>query len=250
MFRMLPGWRFGRPSVWLGWHVAAAVLGLALVGAHANWGANEPLTTGIWVLLGLILVSGVHAARRQHELPGEIAALLPLDVPATVLSGDSRRYLPGGGPWLGQVELARHQLWLQADLQAEEARRWLDRPGTEAGEATVSEVRPAASFRPQFDAAYNNQIRPFLTAARPGRSVLCDPVRSAELFQRLRLLAVAPALVQAVTRLEQACDTRRKYERLRVLNAQLQGPRRWHGLLTAVLAVLTVVHACLSFGKK
>ncbi|HLW68556.1 MAG TPA: hypothetical protein VKS79_24770 [Gemmataceae bacterium] len=79
--RMIPAWRKQPRAFWLRFHVWFGLLSVVLVLCHSGVRAGGLLTIALWVLLGLIVLSGALGLLLQQYLPGSLAQQVPQEAP-------------------------------------------------------------------------------------------------------------------------------------------------------------------------
>jgi len=98
--RRVPHWRLGRAQTWLRGHIWLGLLLVVLVALHAAFSLGGTLTLWMWILLGLVTVSGIFGVLLQqfiptmllHNVPGETVAQ-QLDRQIAALPDLARRIL-------------------------------------------------------------------------------------------------------------------------------------------------------------
>jgi hypothetical protein len=232
--KKVPVWRIGRAQTWMRGHIWLGLLSLPLILFHGGFAFRGPLTALLMWLLFIVIGSGVLGALVQHYLPSIMTSRVPME---TIYE---------------EIPRVRAQLREEADQLVATVCGPVD---IETPSDTVLEEQPAAAVstlvdieqedRARFREIYLNQVRPFLADPDARHVELADRRRSAEVFESLRRLLVAP-VHPILNDLENICEEEHQ------LSGQIR-IYRWlhawllvHVPLSIALLVLGAVHAVMA----
>jgi hypothetical protein len=208
--RLVPGWWWlGSRTWWLKGHVWLGLLSGALVYFHSagRWGGV--LEGAHWILLILVIGSGVFGLCLQWYVPRRLTRRLSAEVP---------------------YEQIPHVCLV--------LRRDADR--------LVEAVSEAALAGPGLRQTYAAVIRPFLEPDYDRSSPLARPSGAEAVFKSLRGLPDAEAVEKQVGGLETLCTDRRQIGEQERLHLWLHAWLFAHLPLSVALLVLTALHAVVS----
>jgi len=195
-----------------------------LVALHAAFKAGGPLTTGLWILLGAITVSGFIGVILQQLVP----SLLLHSVPGETVAQQLKRQIDALDG-LGEDVVKKFAGGLESTS-----------PPWVAGSQEAP--KPPAGGEP-LRLFFIEHARPFL---RTGGSLsLARPTRSETLFASLRI-ATPPHIHPGVNALEELCDRRRQLLRQRRLMRVLMCWLIVHVPLSWTLLIATAAHAVIA----
>lgn len=233
--RRAPHWRIGRAQSWLRAHVWLGLLTVLLVGLHGAFRAGGPLTTWLWVLLGVVACSGAFGVMLQQFMP----RLLLHGVPGETLAQ--------------QIDKQLANIRTLAEQIVIECAGTLTPPKTASIYYDVNEVRPGENPWPTPEPGepvcrfHRDYLEGFL--AGDPRSQLLLRNRSRSLFAAL-LTMTPPSLHPAIDELEQLCERRRDIVRQRRMMRILHCWLLVHVPATWALIVLTLAHAAVALRWK
>jgi hypothetical protein len=251
--RLAPHWRLGSAQSWLRGHIWLGLLVPLLVALHGAFKAGGPLTTVLWVLTGVVVVSGLYGLVLQQFLP----SLLLHSVPGETVAQQLRRELDslvllaeGRVNERGRVEVPGVVLNYVGKDMTQRAPDW--RPG-DAGDASgaaggltgddVRELIHAAEPVPGSEPLrrfYLDTVRPYL--AGNGSAGLARREHAEAMFESAR--TATPAHVHpGIDELESLCDRRRQLLRQRLLMNLLMNWLYVHVPASWALVVLSIAHA-------
>jgi hypothetical protein len=79
--RKVPGWSWlGSRQTWLRGHIWVGLLSVVVIACHSGFRSGGPLETGLWVVLGLITLSGLFGLLVQQSLPAAMTRAVPVEV--------------------------------------------------------------------------------------------------------------------------------------------------------------------------
>jgi hypothetical protein len=232
--KKVPVWRIGRAQTWMRGHIWLGLLSLPLILFHGGFAFRGPLTAVLMWLFFIVIGSGVLGAIAQHYLPRMMTSRVLME---TIYE---------------EIPHVRAQLREEADQLVATVCGPVD---IETSADAVPEEQPAAAVstlvdieqedRARFREIYLNQVRPFLADPDAKHVELADPRRSAEVFESLRRLLVAP-VHPILNDLENICEEEQQ------LTGQIR-IYRWlhawllvHVPLSIALLVLGAVHAVMA----
>ncbi len=232
--KKVPVWRIGRAQTWMRGHIWLGLLSLPLILFHGGFAFRGPLTAVLMWLFFIVIGSGVLGAMVQHYVPRMMTSRVPME---TIYE---------------EIPHVRAQLREEADQLVATVCGPLD---VDAPTEPVLSGQQAAAVstlvdieqedRARFREIYLGKVRPFLADPDAKGVALADPHRSAEVFESLRRLLVAP--VHPVLKdLENICEEEHQ------LSGQIR-IYRWlhawllvHVPLSIALLVLGAVHAVMA----
>lgn len=72
-------WRLGTLQRWMRAHIWLTLLTIPLVLFHSGFRMGGPMTTLLWILYAIAMVSGIYGLALQHQLPGIMKERLPAE---------------------------------------------------------------------------------------------------------------------------------------------------------------------------
>jgi hypothetical protein len=225
-----PTWRIGRAQTWLKGHIWLGLLSVPLLLFHSGFRWGGTLENWLWLLFGLIIVSGLFGLAVQQFLPRMMTIQVPLE---TIYE---------------QIPHICGVLQIEADALVERV------CGPAAGAAPADEQGkgkrkpkgsgPVAGSEPVRE-FYLRQVRPYLGGRHDRHSPLAMVSRASAAFARVKTL-VPPELHETLDQLAAFCDERRQLALQTRLHHWLHGWLFVHLPLSVALLVLGIVHAWTS----
>jgi hypothetical protein len=227
-------WRIGRAQTWMRGHIWLGLLSLPLILFHGGFAFRGPLTAVLMWLFFIVIGSGIVGALVQHYLPRIMTSRIPME---TIYE---------------EIPHVRAQLREEADQLV----ATVCGPIGEAIDGSALTEQQSASAvgtlvdieqedRARFREIYLGKVRPFLSDPEAKNLELCDPRRSAEVFEALRRLLVAP--VHPVLKdLENICEEEHQLSRQARIYHWLHAWLLVHVPLSIALLVLGAVHAVMA----
>jgi hypothetical protein len=213
--RKVPTWTWlGPRKVWLRGHVWLGLLSVLFILFHSGFRLGGVLEKTLWVLLGLITLSGIFGLLMQQFLPRMLTSRVPCEAPAEQIPHLCRR-------------------------MREEADDLVDgaaKPGAETGSSASHELT-------RF---YDEIVRPFLGERYLPSSPLASPFQANAVFEKVRAMPGMKGLDAQVKELEGFCTERRFLGEQQRLHHWLHGWLFLHVPMSAALLVLGLAHAILS----
>jgi len=232
--KKVPVWRIGRAQTWMRGHIWLGLLSLPLILFHGGFAFRGPLTAVLMWLFFIVIASGVAGALVQHYLPRIMTSRVPME---TIYE---------------EIPHVRAQLRQEADqlvstvcgpIEEVLAGPVLTEQQSGSGVSTLIDVEQ--EDRARFREVYLEKVRPFLTNPEAKGLELCDPRRSAEVFESLRRLLVPP--VHPVLKdLENICEEEHQLSRQARIYHWLHAWLLVHVPLSIALLVLGAVHAVMA----
>lgn len=220
--RRVPHWRLGKAQTWMRGHIWMGLAIVLLVALHGNFSLGGPLTTWLWILLGVVTVSGFFGILLQQFLP----SLLLHTVPGETVAQQLRREIEAL-PGLAKAVVIKFAGGLEKPAPAWE-------PGHDA--------KPPAGGEP-LRRFYHDHVAAFLA----GRDValLDNPARAEAQFNALRTMT-PDHIHPGVTALKDLCDRRKQLLHQRFWMRLLHAWLIIHVPLSWLLLLLTAAHAVLA----
>ena len=232
--KKVPVWRIGRAQTWMRGHIWLGLLSLPLILFHGGFAFRGPLTAVLMWLFFIVIGSGVLGALVQHYLPRMMTSRVPMETIYEEIP-HVRAQLREEADQLVATVCGPVDIETSADAILEE------QPGAAVSTLVDIEQEDRARFRE----IYLNKVRPFLADPDAKHVELADPRRSAEVFESLRRLLVAP-VHPILDDLENICEEEHQ------LSGQIR-IYRWlhawllvHVPLSIALLVLGAVHAVMA----
>lgn len=72
-------WRLGTLQLWMRAHIWLTLLTIPLVLLHCGFRLGGPMTTWLWILYVIVMVSGIYGLALQHQLPRIMKERLPAE---------------------------------------------------------------------------------------------------------------------------------------------------------------------------
>jgi hypothetical protein len=231
--KKVPVWRIGRAQTWMRGHIWLGLLSLPLILFHGGFAFRGPLTAVLMWLFFIVIGSGILGALVQHYLPRIMTSRVPME---TIFE---------------EIPHVRAQLREEADQlvatvcgpigEAKDDGQVITEHAS--GVATLVDIEQ--EDRARFREIYLGKVRPFLSNPEAKNLELCDPRRSAEVFEALRRLLVAP--VHPVLKdLENICEEEHQLSRQARIYHWLHAWLLVHVPLSIALLVLGAVHAVMA----
>lgn len=226
--RHLPSWWWlGSRKWWLKGHIWLGLFSgvLALFHSDCHWGG--PLERILWIVLLLVLSSGVLGLLLQQVLPHLLAVRTP-------------------------AEIAYEQIPRQCALLRRQADALIETvcgPDDDAlRSAGVNKGDPKVDLHTQdiLRQTYEGVVRPFLDPAYQRAAPLAQPAQADAVFHALRVLPGLTPVAEKVARLEKICKDRQQLGEQERLHHWLHSWLFLHIPLSVALLVVGVLHVILS----
>lgn len=214
--------RLGSAAWWLKSHIWLGLLSLPLIAFHAAFRWGGLLEQLLWVVLLVVIVSGIIGLLLQNVLPRS----LKLQVADEIIPD--------------QLAHVCHGLQADCDAAALEA-CGADALGQALEHNPIKLPAPAKDPNGWLAGYYIETVRPYLGSERLASSPLAGPQRAELIFERARA-TLPDRLHAALERLESRCTRRRELATQMRLYGWLHGWLRIHVPLSIALLVLGVVH--------
>ena len=226
--RRVPAWSWiGARRTWLKGHIWLGLLSVPLIWCHSAFGFGGVLEQVLWLILGLVVVSGLVGLALQQWLPRLMTLRVPAETPYE------------------QIPHVCHVMRREADSSVEKLCGPIGEGGGNGKQLVEADAATTAATA-EFKAFYVTQVRPFLGERYQRRSLLASVVQAESAFTRLRMLPLPPAMTEAIAQLEQLCDDRRQLAEQERLQHWLHGWLFLHVPLSAALLVVGVAHVIAS----
>lgn len=213
--RHLPRWWYwlGPRKLWLRAHIWLGLLAGVLILCHSGFRWGGPLEVLLWIILLIVLGTGVLGLALQQVLPRMLTTRITAEAPYEQI------------PHLCDV------LCQKADALIEKTRQ---------------DKLVDAALREGLVSFHESTIRPYLAHERRQRAEMDDRERASVLFGHVRKLPGAAAVESVLADLESYCDERRSYAEQERLHLLLHGWLLVHVPLSVSLLVLGLAHAIVS----
>jgi hypothetical protein len=212
--------RLGSLSWWLKGHLWLGLLSVPLIFFHAAFRWGGWLEIALWILLGVVVVSGLVGLALQNVLPRLMKLQLPSEAIPDQFAERCRRLMLS----------ADERIVAQCTPAIVEAAMANPRQGT----TSPSPLAELARF-------YFRSVRPFLGAAPPDDGLLTTREQAHQVFERVRA-TLPESCGETVDWLEQSCNERRQLAQQERLFRLLHGWLKIHIPCSIALLVFTVVH--------
>lgn len=215
--RRVPSWwPIGTRATWLKGHVWLGLLSGLFILLHSGFRWGGPLELALWVVLILVLVTGVVGIVLQNVVPRLLTRRVRVEVPYE------------------QIPHLCGLLRRRADALVDEV--------CAAAEAPAFAGEVADGVR----GFYERDVRRFLGAGYRPDSLLSDRLRAGSKFAELRDLATTPRGSECIDELERICAERQALGEQERLHRALHGWLLVHVPLSVLLLVLGILHAIAS----
>jgi hypothetical protein len=211
------GKRLGNTRTWMALHIWMGLICLPVILIHAGFGFGGPLTTVTLVLFLLVTFSGVWGLIMQQWLPQKILEDIPGESIAT------------------QIDRLGNTL-------AEEAARSVSALVTVPPEAELAEPVVTGPLAAELVAFRDEVLIPYLQDGNRSRSPLATPADAEQRFARLRE-AVPPEARQALDRLQELAELRRRWDTQSRIYFWLHNWLLLHLPLSVAMTSLMILHA-------
>jgi hypothetical protein len=219
--RQVPSWWWlGSRQAWLRGHIWLGLLGVVLVLCHGGFRWGGPLERLLWVVLTLVIVTGVVGLILQHVLPRQITENVPNEAPYEQI------------PHLCRV------MRQKADVMLQEV--WAN---PQISGTLVMDSQRGVGATAQLHDFYEKHVRPYLIHGSRGSRLLANPLQAEGAFARLRALPALAGVRKHLDQLEVLCGERRQLAEQDRLHAWLHAWLLLHVPLSVLLLFLAAAHA-------
>ncbi len=252
---LLRVWRIGRTQVWMRAHIWLGLLTVPLIGVHVWRELGGLLSTVLFVLYVIVIVSGIIGLVLQQVMPRILLDNVPAETIFSQIDGVARQYCDEAeelvnaicGTSAGADEAESAMAGASEQRAGAAATTYVTigamrRIGAVRGriwqtQAVVTSVPDSAVLQ----TAFSSTIRPYLLAGRKSGSALANELQAGNFFAGLRNKLPAPAHF-AVEHLEGLCEQRRQFDLQARLHAWLHGWLWVHLPLSVALVLLMFLH--------
>lgn len=219
--RRVPSWWWiGSRQAWLRGHIWLGLLSVLLILCHSGFRVGGPLTLALWIVLGLVIVTGILGLVLQQVLPRQITTSIPCEAPYEQIPHLCNRMRLYGDGLIGKV--------------------FKNEGKDEAMSIMLSQMGQGAKL--QLQGFYYDEVRPFLAEDYDRKSKMANAALADAAFTRLLALPGLATVKQHVEELRLLCDERRLLIQQERLHGWLHGWLLVHIPLSVALLVLTVAH--------
>jgi hypothetical protein len=215
--KKVPAWRIGRATAWMKGHIWLSILLVPLVLFHSGFRIGGTLTAVIWVLFGIVTLSGLVGLLFQQFLPRLMTEQVAME---TVYD---------------QIDHVIAQLRYEADLKMVALVGPLGfelQPPEGVTPVKVKEGAPQEGSD-RMKAFYLGEVRPSLDPGGQWRKIAFDSLK----------LTVPSAFYEAIDSLTGLVEERRQLERQKILHHWMHGWLFVHMPLSLALLLLVIVHS-------
>jgi hypothetical protein len=219
--RHVPAWWWlGPRKQWLRGHIWLGLLSVVVILCHAGFRWGGALTGSLWVVLGLVVLTGILGVILQQFLPHMIYTRIPCEA-----SYDQIPHLCKG--LVHRADQAMATIW-DADIPATEVSFFSSQTGVGA--------------KVQLQEFYETHVLPFLSRHYRGAFLLAQPLRAQSAFDYLRDLPGLAGVREQIEELRELCTERRLLGEQERLHRYLHGWLPVHIALSIALLVLGIAH--------
>jgi len=253
--RQVPTWRIGSAQFWMRGHLWLGLLSVPFLLFHAGFRWGGPVEIGIWLTIGMVIVSGIVGLAFQQVLPRLLTARVPNETFV-----DQVPYQCSSAVDVAE-DVARQRKWLkrESDLQkivdaiyvtppqlgSEQPAK--DPPNQPAGAKAAATSSPSRQVirTEELKVFFLKTVRPFLSVNSSSRFPLARSDRRRAAFEHMRVVLPAE-LHETLDQLEQFCEQRSQLHQLTAIHRWLHGWLYLHVPISAALLVLFVFHVVIS----
>ncbi len=252
---LLRVWRIGRTQVWMRAHIWLGLLTVPLIAVHVWREMGGLLSTVLFVLFVVVIVSGIIGLALQQVLPRFMLDNLPAETIFSQIDGVARQYCdeaeelvhaicgtPAGDDESDAALTGASEQRAGAPATTYVTIGAMRRIGAVRGR--VWQTQTAVTVVPDsavLQTAFSSTIRPYLLAGRKSGSALANELQAGNFFAGLRNKLPAPAYF-AVEHLEGLCDQRRQFDLQARLQVWLHGWLWVHLPLSVALVLVMFLH--------
>ena len=211
------GKRLGSTRAWMRWHIWLGLACLPVILVHGGFGFGGPLPAATMTLFLLVTFSGIWGLIMQQWLPEKMLH----DIPGESIASQINR--------LG-------------DYHADEASRLISSLVTVPPEAEQAEPVVSGPLAAELVSFRDDVLVPYLQDGSESRSPLATPADAEQRFGRLRE-AVPPGARNALDRLQELADLRRRWDEQARLHFWLHNWLLVHLPLSVAMTSLMLLHA-------
>ncbi len=223
--RRVPAWWWiGSRKVWLRGHIWLGLLSVVLVLCHGGFRWGGPLEIALWVVLGLVIASGIFGLALQQFLPRMITTRVTAEAPYEQI------------PHLCQEMRKRANALVEEILGGE----------TEASTMNLMDSQIGIAAHIRFLEFFGKEVQPFLADRYPPTCLMANALQAESKFAYFRALPAFAKVGPKLAMLENLCDERRQLADQEHLHHWLHGWLLLHIPLSLLLLVLGAAHAVVS----
>src|SRR5262245_12941087 len=223
--RRFPRWKWlGMRKGWLRGHLWLGTLSALLIACHSGFSWGGPLEIALWVVLLLVIASGIFGLILQQFLPRLMTARVGCE-----------------GPY-EQIPHLCTRMREEADEIVDAVCGAFDPAPGMSLTNTVAVMQYMSNAKAQLRDFYEQDVRPFLSPEPPKNSPILNALQAEARFSKLRRL---PGLADAeadVDKLAKLCEERRLLLEQERLHYWLHSWLMVHIPLSIALLVLGAVH--------
>jgi hypothetical protein len=225
--RKFPRWRLPPRKWWLKGHIWLGLLSGVLILCHSGFRWGGLLERILWIVFGLVLLTGIFGLVLQQFLPRLLATRVPAEAPYEQI------------PHICAVMRRTADKLVQKGCGAT-----ADSNQTLGG--STLHVSRFLNTRTQLLEFYEKQVRPFLSEQYDRASPLANSLQAEAVFGKLATLSTTDELKEVVEQLRAMSDERRLLGEQERLHHWLHGWLFVHIPLSVLLLFLGVAHAVVA----
>lgn len=219
--RKVPSWWWiGSRKLWLKGHIWLGLLSVVLILCHSGFSWGGPLELALWVVLILVIFTGIVGLVLQQVLPRLMTTRVQSEAPYEQI------------PHLCELMRRRADRLVESiwaiDLQVSQA------------DMNKSQVGQGAKV--QLQEFYERHVRSYLTDGSRRSPVLASPLKAEGTFAYFRELPGLKDVQSQISDLEGLCNERRQMAEQQRLHVWLHAWLMVHIPLSVLLLVLGVAH--------
>ena len=223
--RKLPGawWLLSR-RWWVRGHIWLGLLSVVFILCHSGFRWGGPLERLLWVVFGLVILTGLFGLVLQNVLPRAIMQRVQAEAPYEQI------------PHLCQVMCSRGDALIKSIWDI----------NLELSQGILMDSQRGMGAKVQLQSFYEKHVRRFLLRGGSGSRLLANPLQAEGAFTRLRALPGLAEVTHQITTLETLCNERRQLAAQERLHDLLHAWLLVHVPLSVLLFVLGAAHAVLA----
>jgi hypothetical protein len=219
--RHVPSWSWlGPRKQWLRGHIWLGLLSVPVILCHAGFRWGGLVTGTLWVVLGLVVLTGILGVVLQQFLPHMIYSRIPCEA-----SYDQIPHICKG--LVHRADQAMAKIW-DADIPATEVSFFSSQTGMGA--------------KVQLQEFYETHVLRFLSRPYANSFLLSQPLRAQAAFDYLKSLPGLASVQEQIETLRELSDERRLLGEQERLHRYLHGWLPVHIALSIALLILGIAH--------
>lgn len=223
--RRVPSWWWlGARKTWLKGHIWLGTLSGVLILCHSGFHWGGPVERALWIVFGLVLITGFYGIFLQQFLPRLITTRVPCEAPYEQIPHLCKRMAQ-------RADQTMAKAW-EVDVMATQA--------------SIGGSQFGMGAKVQLQDFYEKQVLPFLSQPYRRSALLAKPLAAEGAFARIKALPGLANVKSHVEELESLCHERRLLAEQERLYHWLHGWLMVHIPLSVALLVLGIAHVVMS----